>query len=427
MNNYLKWLACCTLVNCSANAHELYNGENGSLNLNLELTVAPLYSSFDYGAHTDQNVKWMEGYIRGGLSGTTPVLGGTAYATVSVITSKVFGDGDAAGTSNGHESNTVTDNAFAGWKNDWLDLSAGRQSYTMGDSFLIAGDRLAYGDKIGGGMSRGGMYYLAQPTSFSQTAIARVRPDDHVLIEAFHLESNNDGQGAPILNGVNAEYTVSPGNSVGAAYIKVDNVDLKRAGGFFALRKDLNVYNLRGKTNLGIEALSVEGGYASEQSNDVDANAWYFGAGYQWNAVPLTPSVSYRYSRFSGDDPDSRKSETFDPLFYGPSTTDMAWVQGEIAGTFAGPFNSNVRAQRLTGRVVLSEKVAFSAMAYRFDSERDSEHIADELDLYLQTFPTANLVVMPVLGFWKPHQGAEAMYGTDDVQTFAGLITTLTF
>ncbi|MDT4829174.1 hypothetical protein FQZ97_625890 [compost metagenome] len=207
----------------------------------------------------------------------------------------------------------------------------------------------------------------------------------------------------------------------------MDNVDTRRAGGLFALRKDLDVYNLRGKTNLGIEALSLEAGYAKEKSRDVDAYAWYTGVGYQFVDARFTPSVGYRYSRFSGDDAGTGKSEAFDPLFYGSAPTDTAWVQGEIAGTFAGPFNTNARVHRLQARATLGERLAVSTKAYRFETEQGGEHFADEVDFYLETFPTDNLAIIPVLGVWKPRQGARNAYDEGDVQTFAALITCFSF
>lgn len=39
-------------------------------------------------------------------------------------------------------------------------------------------------------------------------------------------------------------------------------------------------------------------------------------------------------------------------------------------------------------------------MAYRFDSDRNSEHFAGELDLYFQVSPSPNLMVIPVIGLW---------------------------
>lgn len=61
-------------------------------------------------------------------------------------------------------------------------------------------------------------------------------------------------------------------------------------------------------------------------------------------------------------------------------------------------------------------------MAYRFSSQRSREHLGDELDLYFQITPTANVLVIPIVGLWKPQQGAKALYGESGMQTFLGMI-----
>ncbi|WP_372437889.1 hypothetical protein ACCM60_07080 [Pseudomonas chlororaphis subsp. aureofaciens] len=411
----------------TAYAHELYNSDQGVVNFNLEVTAAPFHSSFDYANRSVNSVKWAESYIRSGFSGTMPAFGGDLYGSLGVMTSKVVGDRNAAGTSTGHEYRSDFDTAFIGWRNPVADISFGRQGYIMGDGFLIAGDQLNYGENSGHGFNRGGLYYLAARSSFSQTAIVRLRPLDPLLIEGFHLESNNNGQGSPHLDGVNTEYAFDAENVFGLSYFRVNNVDARRAEGMFALRKDLDVYNLRGRSNLGVDSLSLEAGYVAERSGMVDAYAWYGGVSYRLADALLEPVFGYRYSRFSGDKSSTRKAEGFDPLFYGSLIGNPAWVQGEIAGTFAGPFNTNTKVHRLSTRAILNEKVAVRAMVYRFESERGSNHIGDELDLYLETFPTANLTVIPVLGIWKPQQGAKAQYGDIGVQTFASVMVSFIY
>ncbi|MFJ4375315.1 hypothetical protein ACIP1T_22260 [Pseudomonas japonica] len=404
----------------------LYQDGANTLDLNLELTAAPLYSSYNFGQARERDMKWLESYLRANLAGRSALFGGELYGSVGVFTSKVFGDGDAAGTGVGNDAYTQLDNTYLGWRNDTVDFSIGRQFYLMGDSFLIAGDQLNYGNNTPG-QGRSGLYYLARPSSFAGTAIARIKPTEGVNVELFHLESNNDGQGNPILDGINTELGPDPYNQLGLSYIKVSNVDPGVAGGALSLREGLKVYNVRGKTNLGVQALSLTGGYAAERSNQVDAYAWYLGAEYAFAEAPCSPTLGYRYARFSGDDTSTRKSEAFDPLFYGPSATDTAWVQGEIGGTFAGPFNSDLRTHRVFGRVVLNEKFAISTRVYRYESGRSGEHIADETDLYLETTLLPNLLLMPIVGVWKPQDGAEARYGVNDVQTFVGVLTSLTF
>ncbi|AZC24896.1 porin [Pseudomonas sessilinigenes] len=414
-------LSCMLSGAAGAHAQSLYRDETSTLDFNLELTAASLYSSFDFAAAKEHSRTWVESYARGTFSGTTPVADGSAFAKLGFISSKLFGDGDPAGSSTGHEYRTDVDNAYVGWKNDWLEISTGRQPYVMGDAFLIAGDQLNFGERAGNGFNRGGLYYLAGRRSFAQATLLRLQPTQTLRIEGFHLESDNDGQGSPQLKGINIEYDPSVGNNIAGAYLRVDNVDRQRAKGMFSLRQGLDVYNLRGKTNLGFEALSIEGGYAAERSSTVQANAWYAGARYQFDSMPLTPEVGYRYSRFSGDDPTTQKSEQFDPLFYGSIVGNPAWVQGEIAGTFAA-INTNARIHRASLRTTLNDQLAITAMAYRFSSQRSREHLGDELDLYFQITPTANLLVIPIVGLWKPQQGAKALYGESGMQTFLGMI-----
>ncbi|MFK0270444.1 porin family protein [Pseudomonas asiatica] len=411
----------------SAQALELYKDDTRALDLNLELTAIPIFSSFHYGDRRDKNVNWMESYIRASLVGEQAAFGGKAYGGLGVISSKVLGDGDAAGTSEGDEHRTNIDTAFAGWKNDWIDVSAGRQNYVLGDYFLIAGDQLNYGKRIGNGFDRGGLYYSSQRTTFSNTAIARIKPVDSLMLEAFHLESDNNGQGNPIMNGVNTEYSPFKATTLGLSYFKFDNVDGNRADGLFSARKDMEVYNIRGKSDFGVAPLTARFGYAQESSPLVDANAWYVGADYNFSQWPTSPTLGYRYAKFSGDKGDGGKGEAFDPLFYGASNTDPEWVQGEVTGTFAGPFNSDMRSHRVSANFTLTDTTALKVKAYRFSSERGDEHLADEVDFYLEWFPRENLIIVPIVGFWKPASGGQERYGTDNSQTFASIIASLTF
>ncbi|HGW4869701.1 TPA: hypothetical protein ACNIGS_001521 [Pseudomonas aeruginosa] len=141
---------------------------------------------------------------------------------------------------------------------------------------------LNFGEKIGNGFNRGGLYYLPGRTYFSNTVLMRLQPTDGLLIEGFHLELNNDEQGTPTLEGVNLTYAPNVESEIGASYIKVDNVDTQRAYGVFSGRDGIDVYNLRGKTNLGLEAFSIESGYVAERPSRVKASAWYSAAVYQF-------------------------------------------------------------------------------------------------------------------------------------------------
>jgi hypothetical protein len=90
------------------------------------------------------------------------------------------------------------------------------------------------------------------------------------------------------------------------------------------------------------------GGEAALQTHsDIDmlAMAGYAEAGYRFPQSPWSPILSYRVSYFSGDDPDSKTYERWDPMLSGGSGEQ--WVQG--ANHFKVVQDSNVIAHRLQG------------------------------------------------------------------------------
>lgn len=406
---------------------QLHKSDTTILNANLTIVGIPLYSSFDYDKHDQKDVLWSEGYAEGSISGETALWGGTLYGSIGVFSSKVVGDGDAIGTSKGNESYTKFNDTFIGWKNDVIDLSTGRQTYSMADNFIISGDQLNFGEKVGSNLARSGLYYLAQPVSFSNSLIVKVNPNKKINIEAFHLESDNNGQGSPILNGFNSEYSFNQSNSLGIAYIKVKNIDTAIVEDIFAGRKGLDVYNIRAKSNLGLEHLKLTAGYAKEKSALADAYAWYGEADYTFKDTKFSPTISYRYSQFSGDKTATNKSEAFDPLFYGATVGGSNWVQGEISGTFAGPFNSNMRVHRMMARLKINNKFSINSRFYHMSENNSGGHISDEVNLYFEMMPRENLLFMPIVGLWKPGKIAQTQYGEKSLQTFLGLLCYVSF
>jgi hypothetical protein len=69
----------------------------------------------------------------------------------------------------------------------------------------------------------------------------------------------------------------------------------------------------------GLEGLWFKGEYAYQNHEDfpMAAQAGYAWIGYQAEKLPCRPALSYRYSVFTGDAPDTRTFERFDPLFSG--------------------------------------------------------------------------------------------------------------
>ena len=125
-------------------------------------------------------------------------------------------------------------------------------------------------------------------------------------------------------------------------------------------------------------------------------------------------------------------SEGFDPLFYGFSTGYGTWFQGEVAGNYAGPFNSNATISHLHLRLYPNESWTLGALFYDFDSDNSDLGDLDgrELDLFLAWGGKNGLTVSPLLGFYQPRESAErggVQIGNDDLSIYAQLILSVTF
>ncbi|MBO1545255.1 alginate export family protein, partial [Brucella melitensis] len=85
---------------------------------------------------------------------------------------------------------------------------------------------------------------------------------------------------------------------------------------------------------------------------DVSAWAYYGTVGYLMKEIGWTPSLSYRYAYFSGDDPNSSRYERFDPLL---STGLGIWLQGVSFGKITT--NSNLETHRVQFNVAPDERL----------------------------------------------------------------------
>jgi hypothetical protein len=91
------------------------------------------------------------------------------------------------------------------------------------------------------------------------------------------------------------------------------------------------------------------GDFAYEWSDTIDLEAWAgrATASYTFAGLPWSPTLTYSYQTFSGDDPNTTKLERFDPLYYEGSPS--SWATGsKAASTY---INSNVNAHSLALRL----------------------------------------------------------------------------
>lgn len=429
---HLSTLALLVSAATQVGAYELYADDNSHLNANLEAVFGVFHSEENYaisGRLAPGSSSWREGYIKYGLSGDQALGGaGSAYGAFALLSSGTWGDGDAAGFSDGSERTTKIEDAYLGWRSgnlfqalgeDGVDLSFGRQNISVGDGFLIQGDSLNIGKGLADGeFNRGGAYYLAARKSFDQTAVLRLGGKEGWRSDLMWLKSDNRAQAKTEMYVATLEHVAEAG-TVGLTYIDTTDVDEQYASPAQLERDGMKTYSLRATGNAGVENLFLSGEYAhQDKPHTATEDAWYLEAGWTFADVAWKPNLSYRYSRFS---------EGYDTLFYGLSRGFGTWFQGEVAGNYAGPFNSNSRIQKVGFTVSPLENLNVGALWFNFDTiDRDLGNTdGRELDLYVEWTVNEHLMVMPLIGLYQPDKSAEqggTQLGSNDNNLYGQLV-----
>ncbi|MGH8407430.1 MAG: hypothetical protein ACRESL_18290 [Pseudomonas sp.] len=397
-----------------AGAYELYADDSSHLNATLEAVFGAFHSQQNYsqsGRLATGSSSWREGYVKYGLSFDKSFSGaGTTYGAANLLSSGTWGDGDAAGFSDGSERTTKFEDAYLGWRSGKLfealgengvDLSFGRQNIVVGDGFLIDGDALNFGKGVADGdLNRGGGYYIAARKAFDETAVLRLGGKEGWRSDLMWLKSDNRAQAKTEMYVATLEHVAAEG-TVGLTYIDTTDVDKQYASPTQLERDGMKTYSLRATGNAGVTNLFLSGEYAwQDKPHTGNEDAWYLEAGWTFSDVTWTPYVSYRYSRFS---------EGFDPLFYGFSRGYGTWFQGEVAGNYAGPFNNNSRIQNVTFNVSPLQNLNVGAVLFDFKTiDRNlGNNDGHELDLYAEWHVNDHLTVMPLIGLYQPDKSAE--------------------
>ena len=150
--------------------------------------------------------------------------------------------------------------------------------------------------------------------------------------------------------------------TLGAAYLGLF-ADPERA----PQRDGLHVLNLRAYSAPLARArdLSFEFEYVVERRGDLrHSDGWTLQSAYAFSGVGWTPTLTYRYASFQGDDPATPRNEAFDPLL--PGFSDWGrWWQGEIVGEYAVS-NSNLNSQLVRVHVAPGDGVGGGLMFYKF-------------------------------------------------------------
>lgn len=415
-----------------ASAYELYADDDTHLNANLEAAFGLFHSRENYatsGSKKESSSSWREGYVKYGISFDQGLAGaGTGYGAFNLLSSATWGDGDAAGFTNGSERTTKVEDAYLGWRSgqlfealgeDGVDISFGRQNISVGDGFLISGDALNLGDGLADGeYNRGGAYWLAARKAFDQTAVLRLGGNEGLRGDLMWIKSDNRAQAKPEMLVGTLEH-VSDTGTLGLTVIDIRDIDKQYASPAQLGRDGMKTYSVRGQGNAGVENLFLSGEYAwQDRKTGGKEDAWYLEAGWTFSDLPWSPSVNYRYSRFS---------ESFDPLFFGFNRGYGTWFQGEVAANYAGPFNSNTQVHHVAVKVSPLENLSIGALWFDFNTLDRSLGNFDgrELDFYAEWAVSDNLIVMPVVGLYQPDRQASqggTQLGNDDSNLYSQLV-----
>lgn len=392
-----------------AQAYELYADESRHVNADILAVFGQFNSRKNYDG-TPGGSTWREGFIKYGLSGDQVLAGnGTAYGAFSLVSSATWGDGDPAGNTLGTERTTKIEDAYLGWRSgdlfpvlgkDGVDVSGGRQVVKQGRGFLINDDGPNMGNgPADGHLNRGGAYYLAARHAFDQTAVVRLGGQDGVHGSLAWLKSDNRAQAETELAAGTLDYTAKAG-TLGLTWVHGLDVNDRWASDFQRQRKGMNVYSVRGEGDAGIENASLAFEYAWQDKDAGPQKAWYAEAGYTFADIAWAPKLTYRYTRYS---------QRWDSLFTGLSTGYGTWFQGEVAGNYAGPFNSNTRIHHVGLKATPMDNLTLGALYFDYDTLRKSNALnldGRELDLYAEWAVNPHLIITPLMGFYQPRQDA---------------------
>lgn len=434
--------AAVVLAAVPAQAASVLDSDGAKIDIGIEAGLGAFsFDSAAFGAAGLQSQKdpdWFEGYVKPSLTGEigSPSTG-TAFAGFSAVASSTWNDGDASGFSSGSPEDVDVDEAYVGWRSgdvlgslgsDALTIGVGRQAFVVADGFLIADGYMDQGAD--------GTFWMGPRKAFDFSITAQL-DSQGFHADLFHLKVNQSydalrfagpavAEADTTATGFNLSYTEDGLGTIGGMYVAVTDADTG-AGRGNDLRDGLKTWTLRAK-GTPLEALpdlSLAGQYVwqTNDRSDVDADAYYAQASYTLSETPWSPTLSYRYAHFSGDDPNTATAEGFDPLFYGMTGGWGSWFMGEIVGEYM-LYNTNENVHMVHLSANPQDNLSIGVIGYRFSLDESvggaSGHFADEVNVYAGWGVTENININAVYAYASPGKGAsgQAAFGDEDAQLF---------
>jgi hypothetical protein len=295
-----------------------------------------------------KNPTWTEGYFEPGLGAVVQVADSPlyVYGAVTYLTSWSYGQDIYR---NDPRLYNALEKAYGGLlivdpdENRSLNVSAGRQNFTLNDGFLIHFVRAS--TNAG---ERGGVYL--GPRNASDFSVVADAQSGAWRLKAFYIDPNELEflESRTNFAGANLRYAFTPDFAADATFVSIPRSNTKYGNpfGLSLPRAGLQTFaaHARARNAGSVRGLWLEAELAHQSNENYPMSAWagYALAGYLAGWAPWTPSVSYRYAYFSGDDPQTRRYEKYDPLL---STGLGVWLQGVTFGKLTA--NTNLETHRL--------------------------------------------------------------------------------
>lgn len=416
-----------TYLRFKLDAFALYYANNNAWYGRPDLMLAgnPLVQGTPSGRGYDD---WVEGYLHYGVYGITPIGDSLSfYGGLSAITSGSYGQELFTDKT---RSYTYLEDAYIGLVGGNVDadgnrltynFTAGRQRFTLANGFLIA-NTAANGDE------RAALQANARWSS-DLLVLGQIAYND-TKFEAFYVDPDE----LPILDsdtkiaGLNLETKPLAGLTLGATYLTVPKSNtnyFSPTGTIAGGRENLELWDARftWQPNPMGAAGPFFGGEIARQTNrdfDMDARAGWVEAGYHMPQAKWSPSISYRLSYFSGDNPATSTYERWDPLLSGGNGEQ--WVQG--ANHFKVVQDSNVIAHRIQARFRVAPRVEIVPQLWAFRADQlnniggnpalsflSDKELGYEANVTVKWFKSKNTYVHGHIAYTVPGDGAKAALG----------------
>lgn len=331
------------------NKSMLFSNTNAFFGQPEVLTAGNPLAEYPSGNGTDT---WLESSVQAGIYGLSSatdrvsVFAGASYIYSASWGPELFTDETRY---HGHVEDAyaglIGSNTTASGGNRQMVLLYGRKSFQIDSGMILRLSSANGGERAA---------LQSNPRNAADLLIlAQFSYDAHKL-ELFHLDADElePVDSKTVIDGINYEGQLTSNFRLGAMYLQVPESDFAYYTTTDVLsREGLRVTDVRLALDppAGKPGIYAKGELARQTNRDfdMDARAGYAEIGYQFNNLGWRPTPSYRYSYFSGDNPNTATFERWDPLFAGGSGDE--WVQG--LNQYKVVQTSNVIAHRFMARL----------------------------------------------------------------------------